>query len=253
MSSPRPSIFRAAATAYRDLADALAAMRGLAVTTAAIIFAAEILNWALNSWVIPAESLLGREIMPLVITFLVTPFLIAVHRHVLLREITPSYEINPSERRFQLFFGWSMVFFLLGAFPRVLVAVVAPGRNVAFSFVVLGLLIALTVVSVRTVILFPAIAVDAPGATWENAVRDTKGHGWWIFFLLFAVMVPFTAVAMIVIVVALASPLGVLLLVPLECVGMIVLLGALVAAASRLYERLGDRVNQPPPASTADD
>jgi hypothetical protein len=248
MSSPRPSVFRAAATAYRDLADALAAMRSLAVATASIIFAAAMLNWALDRWVIPAESLLGREIMPVVIMFLITPFLIAVHRHVLLREITPAYALRPSERRFQLYFGWWIVFFVLGVIPRVLMQLAAPARNVAFSVVVLGVLIAFSVVSVRTIILFPAIAVDAPGATWENAVRDTKGHGWWIFFLFFAVLTPFVAVAMTVIVVALSAPLGVLLLVPLECVGMIVLMGALVTAASRIYERLGDRLNQPPPA-----
>jgi len=248
MSSPPPSIFAAAATAYRDVAEALVAMRGLAVVTGFIILAAEMLNWALNRWVIPADSLLGRDIMPVVITFLVTPFLIAVHRHVLLREITPTYELKPSERRFQLFFGWSMVFFVLGEIPQVLAVLVAPGSNLAFSVVLLVLLIALTVLSVRTVILFPAIAVDAPGATWQNAVRDTSGHGWAIFFLFLAILIPFVAVAMIVIVAALSLPGGLLLLVPLECVGMIVSLGALVAAASRLYERLGDRVNRPPPA-----
>ena len=42
----------------------------------------------------------------------------------------------------------------------------------------------IVIVVVRRVILFPAVAVDAPGATWSNARRDTKGSSWRVAFIL---------------------------------------------------------------------
>jgi hypothetical protein len=251
MTPSQPSVFAAAATAYRDVADALAAMRSLALVTFLIVLATEILNWGLNKWVIPVESLLGHEIMQIVISFLVTPFLIAVHRYVLRREITTRYVLEPSDRRFQLFFGWTVVFVVLATIPGLFVAVAEPGQNWILAAVSIGLLIAFSIASVRTVILFPAIAVDAPGATWRNAVSDTKGHGWYIFFLGLTALVPIATVGAIVVVAVLSAlglMLGAILVVPLVCVGMIVVLATMVAVASRLYERLGDRVNQPMPA-----
>ena len=107
MRPSQPSIFAAAATAYRDVADALDAMRGLTLGTFLIVVGAEALNWALEKWVIPAGSLFGHQIMQIVISFLLTPFLIAIHRYVLRREITTRYVLEPSDRRFQLFFGWT--------------------------------------------------------------------------------------------------------------------------------------------------
>jgi hypothetical protein len=251
MTPSKPSVFAAAATAYRDVADALAAMRSLALVTFLIVLATEILNWGLNKWVIPVESLLGHEIMQIVMSFLVTPFLIAVHRFILRREISTRYVLQPSDRRFQLFFGWTVVFVVLATIPGLFVAVVDPGQNWPLATVAIGLLIAFAIGSVRTVILFPAIAVDAPGATWRNAVSDTKGHGWYIFFLGLTALVPIATVgAMVVVAVlsALGLMLGAVVAVPIICMGMIVVLTTMVAVASRLYERLGDRVNQPMPA-----
>jgi hypothetical protein len=40
----------------------------------------------------------------------------------------------------------------------------------------------------RLLVLFPAIAVDAQGATWQNAFSDTSGHHW---FRLAVTILPF--------------------------------------------------------------
>jgi hypothetical protein len=250
MRRSQPSIFAATATAYRDVTNSLAAMRSLALTTFLITFVAEILNWGLNKWVIPAQSLLGRQIMPIVICFLLTPFLIATHRYILRREITTRYVLEPSDRRFQIFFGWVAVFGVLATIPGLLITVGGPGRNWLIGAISCGFLIVLSIASVRTIILFPAIAIDAPGATWQNAVHDTKGYGWYIFFLGLAVLVPLATLGAIVVVAVLSALgllFGALLLVPLICIGMVVTLATMVAVASRLYERLGDRVNEPLP------
>lgn len=251
MRPSQPSIFAAAATAYRDVADALDAMRGLTLGTFLIVVGAEALNWALEKWVIPAGSLFGHQIMQIVISFLLTPFLIAIHRYVLRREITTRYVLEPSDRRFQLFFGWTVVFVVLATIPGLFVVGDAADQNWVLSVVSIALLIAFSIASVRTVILFPAIAVDAPGATWRNAVSDTKGHGWYIFFLGMVVLVPLVIPVMIAgaaLLSVLGLVVGALLLAPFMCMVMIVGLAAMVAVASRLYERLGDRVNQPMPA-----
>jgi hypothetical protein len=140
---------------------------------------------------------------------------------------------------------------VLATIPGLFVAVVDPGQNWLLAAVSIGLLIAFSIASVRTIILFPAIAVDAPGATWRNAVSDTKGHGWYIFFLGLTALIPIATVGAIVVVAVLSAlgfTLGAILVVPLVCLGMIVVLATMVAVASRLYERLGDRVNQPMPA-----
>ena len=43
---------------------------------------------------------------------------------------------------------------------------------------------------------FPAIAVDAVGATWSNARNDTKGHSWRVLFVFICTLLPMTIVTM---------------------------------------------------------
>jgi hypothetical protein len=107
MSRERPSIFAAAATGYRDAGRALRAMPVLALTAFGILVVVATLN-VLVERTIPAESLFGRDIMSIVGSFFLTPFYIAVHRHVILGEVTSRYRLDPLSVRFQLFsVGWS--------------------------------------------------------------------------------------------------------------------------------------------------
>ncbi len=65
-----------------------------------------------------------------------------------------------------------------------------PGIVALLGLVVLALFIAVVIVTVRRVILFPAIAVDAPGATWSNARHDTKGSSWRVAFIFVCAALP---------------------------------------------------------------
>ncbi|MCZ7642386.1 MAG: hypothetical protein M5U33_06165 [Pseudorhodoplanes sp.] len=52
------------------------------------------------------------------------------------------------------------------------------------------------IVALRVLILFPAIAVDAPGARWRNAYFDTKGHTWRVFGISVLTALPALLVAL---------------------------------------------------------
>ena len=65
-----------------------------------------------------------------------------------------------------------------------------PGLAVAFGIGMLVLFVVVTVVVVRRAILFPAIAIDAPGASWSNARRDTKGSSWRVAFIFVCAAMP---------------------------------------------------------------
>ena len=90
----------------------------------------------------------------------------------------------------------------------------------------------------RLTILFPAIAVDAPGASVSNAFADTKGHAFDIGLIFATACLPILALSM--------------LLVPLDPAGLIVKMGLVllsalfltlfIAMASRIFQALAVRV-----------
>jgi hypothetical protein len=248
MSPERPSIFTAAATGYRDAGRALRAMPFLTLTLFGIFLALALLD-LLAERLIPAESLFGRDIMSIIGNFLLTPFYIAVHRYVILGEITTRYRLDPLSVRFQLFFGWVVVVVVLSRVSNALAHAPLPQHVLAYVAVFV-LSVAVAVLATRMIILFPAIAVAAPGATWHNAVRDTKGHFWYITFLILAAILPGLILAAAIAVsgsLLLGSRLGRLFVVLVAFVAGAVIVPVLVAVASRLYQLLGNRVNQPPP------
>jgi hypothetical protein len=196
------------------------------------------------SYFIPERSLLGGGLVTIVYYLLITPFLIAVHRFIILGEVTHGYRLDWRDRRYQLFFGWAFVVLVLSQLPD-LVANVSGHWMVTLLLVLAGY-IAMLVIFIRTMILFPAIAVDAPGATPRHAFADTKGHSWTIFT---GFVVPFIPTAFIVALIVLAAFFE----MPLAGSGLVLgLLGLIkmfwivlaVAIASRLYLGLGDRLKR---------
>lgn len=239
--------------AHRDVFRAFQAMPKLTLAVALIIIGQAVFDVVVFDRMIPAESLFGRDILVIVQEFLIAPFLIAVHRFIILDEVTPTYVLEPRSARFQMFFGWQVVVLVLSRIVEPIILLL--GKNNPVGYAIVGaLFIAGAVVITRMTILFPAIAVDAPGATLRNAFHDTKGHGWYIFFLFLFACLPTLLAAII------ASLLGVAVLglvagrvvILIVVSGAVVVLMALaVAIASRLYMALGDRVNGPlvvPPA-----
>jgi hypothetical protein len=203
--------------------------------------------------VILAVSILGAVAN----AFLLTPYNIAVHRLIILDETAQSYVLRPREGRFQKFFGWwlilsagmillVLVFGLLLAFLLQVLALT--GANVfgigigAFLIAGWALLFASFWAMARLSILFPAIAVDAAGANWRNVMADTKGYAWQIFLIVLLASLP---VVLVEIAVWFTVGRGTVVAAVTGGVTGIVSITLLVVIASRLYQRLGNRVNQP--------
>jgi hypothetical protein len=53
------------------------------------------------------------------------------------------------------------------------------------------------VLAIRAIVLFPAVAVGAPGADWRRAIAYTGGHVWRIFFIILGAMLPLVIAAFI--------------------------------------------------------
>ena len=145
------------------------------------------------------ESLIWSGAAGIVESFLTAPLAIAIHRHVILGEVTQSYVFRLSDHRFLRFFYFSftlalaqtiLIFIAIQFFPEsfstpVTGDVKGPGFAVTMA-IMFGILIVLG----RLILVFPAAAVDAPGATWGNAWRATQGHFWTIVFVFVVVTVP---------------------------------------------------------------
>lgn len=218
-------------------------MPQLAWTVAGILVVQVLLELLLNQF-IPAHSLLGRNIASVVYYALLTPYFVAVHRFIILGEVTKHYRLPWRDIRFQLFFGWAFTVFALCQLPWLTYAF---PRHWMLQLIGFAAAIGVCVVFTRLTILFPAIAVDAPGATPRNAFDDTKGHGWYIFFLFLVSFLPSVlAVGLLAVVTVLMPALlrGVVLLAVVG-VAIIVWVTLAVVVASRLYQAYGNRLNQP--------
>jgi hypothetical protein len=157
--------------------------------------------------VIALLSLRGRaddSIGAILVTFLIgvaqvffmAPYLIAVHRLIVLDEVAPSYWANFGGQRFQHFFGWCVAFIGAASGALLIVRLSPIGDDLAgVVYALIG--IALIVFTIRLALIYPAIAVDAPGATAVNALADSHGHGWRIFALAFAAVLPIALAGMV--------------------------------------------------------
>jgi hypothetical protein len=243
MATVRHSFTEATINAHRDVVRTITAMPRLAWTVLAIVVLQAVVEFALGR-LVPKESLLGRDLAGIVTCILVTPYLIAVHRFVIAGEVTPRYRLDWKDRRYQLFFGWWFVMYVL---TRAMAFADLLPKNLALLILAFAMMVAICVLLTRVVILFPAIALDAPGATPRNAFDDTRGHGWYIFFLLIVSFLPsMLAVGLIIGVIAIISRVAALLLIaPLLALAVMLWLTLGVVVVSRLYQNLGDRLNRP--------
>ena len=240
---------RGVVLAYRDLGRVARAMPRLVGAVLVILLTFNLLELVIPRFVF--EWPLADFAFGAARVFLLTPFLIAVHRFIILDEVTPRYMLAPQEKRFLRFFGWTLVPALVlaaGSFIQTLLsAAVLPAKAVS-----LGAGVALIVgvfVILRLLILFPAIAVDAPGASARNAFADSKGFFWDMFFICLVAMLPLVVLTMLLVV--LEYPLELRGSVPAlwtvlevtdKTVVELVAFPLYVAIASRIYHALAERV-----------
>jgi hypothetical protein len=261
MVRERPPVVTALLWAYRDLYRALRTGWRLALVAHAVLsvgtFVVLIGPWALTHD--PVGQSIARQGLLIVLAFLLTPFLLSVHRFVLLGEAPKRYDLDPANRRFQLFFGWLAVILLLASIPSFLKSLNTPwdpnyyvgeyGEPAPSIMVTVAGVVVFALIQ-RFLVLFPAVAVDAPGIAWQNAIRDTHNH---MVFVVVVTIVPFVPVVLVV-----AMCKGILQVWRGTLVGLIVdmlwfgalllLISTLLAViASRLYQVLGERLNAPLP------
>ncbi len=132
-----------------------------------------------------AANLIGM----LVAGALLTPFLIAVHRFILLDEVATVYRLDAHSDRLQKYFGcWALLLLLFHmAFLGDVVFKPGSGLNVLLVLVVW---IGYFVVTLKATLLFPAIAVDVAGARWSTAMQASRGNFWPIVGVYLGILLP---------------------------------------------------------------
>jgi len=175
---------------------------------------------------------------------LLAPIFIAIHRLIILSDITSSYAPNLKSPRFLTFCGWAIAIFLLVEIPWSIARVFVPDdmrSALEWAAWVWGFLI-----MAGLILLLPAVAVDAPGATPRNAIADTRGSFWRIVAIVVLTMLPVVAVAI-------TAAWGLYFLLEytstietavFSLAGSVATL-VLTAAAARLFLALADRLRSP--------
>jgi hypothetical protein len=197
MRACRLSVIPTLVAAYRDWGRIVIAMRAITLSAILILIAisvgAEFVPHRL--WEQQLSGVALGFVQNAIWALLLAPFIIALHRFVILGESMPTYTLPVTEPDFQIFFGclFALKVFvglpidLLGAFQ----AFDASPRTSTTVFVVA--LVAMAFVLLRLSILLPARAVKAPGATPSRALADTSGETLRIFALFFLALLPWLA------------------------------------------------------------
>jgi len=241
-----PSKMQIVGLSYRDVARAFGAMP----RTFTIAFLICFVYYAIATFLVPAlvEELHGaaREVISFALgagaAFLLTPFFIAIHRFILLDELPSGYLLDIHNPRFMRFFAFGMLIVVLFEVPIVLASLWG-AKHTLF----LGAYLGAAMLGLQLTLIFPATAVDAPGAGWMNAVADARGHLWFILFTGLMALVPALCALLAVIAVdmsmqgvraykmsIIAHLILFMLTVPLQAI--------LVAIASHLFRAFANRL-----------
>ena len=257
MADGQLPIIRAVGLVLRDIVRVVRTMPGLTLIATAILFPFNVLDLLVSPHLpgSPLVQLLKEVGIRVAESFLLTPFLIAVHRFILIDEVTARYVLAPRNPRFERFFAWSLLVWLLTtsvSLLRPLAEGLPTGIGIG-ALVVASVLV--IIISLRLTILFPAIAVDAPGASVANAFADTKGHviGMLCIFLLATLpaVVFFFFVMLLFPIKAIESGFSVATIpfAAVLAVFQLVIYATMVAAASRIFQAVAERVLRAPPAA----
>jgi len=207
-SDTQPPAFKIALAGWRDALRAITQMMSVAGPAFLFSVMAEAADQLLRSYS-PAIEAVIFPIQWIAQSLVLTPLAISVHRYVLLDETTPHYALNLADQRFRRFFGVAVaiqllwlsvgIWLVLGHFafdmPLSGEPISPKARdNLFWMFVIVfGLLVSFFVVArviLSIVIVFPAVAIDAPGAGWRNARADSKEHIFRIFCAFALGLVP---------------------------------------------------------------
>jgi hypothetical protein len=197
-------------------------------------------------------------------SLVLTPLALAVHRYILLDEVTEHYALNLTDHRVRRFFGVVIVILALG-FGSVVwfgaghlmfggpmfwgwgepITPGAEGRDwvllACFAACAVTLFVTIYVI-LSIIILFPAIAIDAPGVGWWNAMLDSNQHIGRITFTLWLSLIPLAPLDIISkpqMSGLSLGPIGVVL----RAAYLVLIVSTLASVASRLYMAFGRRLS----------
>jgi hypothetical protein len=197
LENPEPlKVSTSILTAWRDARDVLVTLFAQALFAMLILLAMRSARWFFppTDW---SEVPSYFAVYNLVQAFLLTPYAIAVHRFIILGEKTKRYRIAPADPKFRRFFCLWLTLWALYLAPAAISALL-PALETPFNLLLkVVLLIPVFVLAIRAIVLFPAVAVGAPSADWRQAIADTGGHVWRIFFIILGAMLPLVIAAFI--------------------------------------------------------
>ena len=259
MAEKKPPVIETAVIAWRDALRAIEVMPVVAGVAFVLYLVMSLAILAINA---NPYALVGSPWLPIIAigasivqAVLLAPLAIAVHRFVLLGEKTNRYPLEPKSSRYLRFVGFAILIKILWLIPSTIQALIpgakdSPALAAGLGIVVLVLFITVIIIVVRRAILFPAIAIDAPGATWSKAGLDTKGSSWRVAFIFVLTALPILVIDV---------PLYWLLLRPqaqpstgswlffsvIAAVVGVPALSAFAAAASHIYRARADVMTRP--------
>lgn len=254
MTTTRPTFTALFIAAYWDLGRALRAHWRLAFLALVVILAGVLARSFLPRMAtgIVAGQLILRHGLDIAATVLLAPFLLALHRFVLLGEVSDRYAFEPGRARFQSFCGWLVVLMLVASIPSLLYiaalssgpiyyVVRPPAASMTPQLLLLAACIAVLVGFLRLIVLLPAVAVDAPGASWQYALDDTKGNFWFVGLACVLPLIPVAVVGVLMFPVARFVPFG---RHAVWAVLILLFFALLAVVASRLYQVIGARLTK---------
>lgn len=175
---PTPSIWQTAITSWRGVMDAVRRLPRLTASTICICFAlyltvvfAPSVGGSPTGWIGHALSVF-RHLGVLAVG---TAVGIRIGRRILLGDTADHY-VWQSSRHFWPSIAWGGLLDVFTSSQRIAAGLelpVPPLMSVAIW-------IAVVFASVRLALIFPAIAIDAPGRGWRAACAMSKGHFWYI-------------------------------------------------------------------------
>lgn len=261
MATTKPRIVRTALAAWADTFRMIGAMPVIFGIPLAIDLALSLITFAIvpDPVALAASGRLYTASIVIVSAVfsavLFAPLAIVTHRFVLLGETTDRYPLDPFSARYVRFVGFAILFKLALVLPNTLMSLQSqvsqsPITIAVFSVATIVLTVAVSIVTVRRIILFPAIAIDAPGATWNNARRDTKGSSWRVLFIFVCTALPNFVVSALIGVLLVLLPefnSGVAWRVLFLLIGPVVgipTISAFAAAASHIFRARADSLTR---------
>jgi hypothetical protein len=175
-------------TILKSWADGFRAVRDMPVVTACglvlhvliiigIFFAAGaiLLNSGRNvdEWVASPAWFVFVVFNAAVRVVLLAPLFIAIHRYIINGQRARSYPLNPLRPSYLRYVGAALAAYIAFRLPEMVGVLLAPLRSlvlfdVLFYVLMWAMMIMIAVLLVGRITLFPAIAVNAPRATWRE-------------------------------------------------------------------------------------